>query len=89
MPMYVVERYLPALNEAGVRAQAGREAMLPGVRHVRTTYLCEDELCFSVFEAPSIATLRTANERTGLAFERITVAIDVTAEGEWACSAEA
>jgi len=81
MPMFVVERYLPALNEAGVRAQAGREAKLPGVRHVRTMYLCEDELCFSLFEAPSIAVLRTANERSGLVFERITEAIDVQQEG--------
>src|SRR6478736_10104809 len=80
VPVFVVERYLPALNEAGVRAQAGREAMLPGVRHVRTMYLCEDELCFSVFEAPSIAVLRTANERSGLVFERITEAIEVQQE---------
>ena len=89
MPVFVVERYLPALTEEGVRAQAEREAMLPGLRHVRTMYLCEDELCFSVFEAPSIATVRSANERSSAAFERITEVIDVTGEGEWSCSAEA
>ena len=65
MPVFVVERYLPGLSAEDVRAQAGREASLPGLRHVHTTYLCEDELCFSVFEATSIAAIRSANERSG------------------------
>ena len=82
MPVFVVERYLPALTEEGVRAQAGREARLPGLRHIRTMYLCEDELCFSVFEAPSLAAVRSANERTTQAFERICEVIDVTGDGE-------
>jgi hypothetical protein len=48
------------------------------VRHLRTTYLCADELCFSLFEAPSIDVLRRANELSDMPYERITEAIDVT-----------
>lgn len=79
---FVVERYLPALTPDGVQAQARREADVlsssAGVRHLRTTYLCEDELCFSLFEAPSIDVLRGANELSDMPYERITEAIDVT-----------
>lgn len=86
MRVFVVERYLPALTPEGVRAQAQREAEVlstgvDGVRHVRTTYLCDDELCFSVFEAPSIDVIRRANDRGEMAYERITEAVDVTPEG--------
>ena len=80
--MFVVERYLPALTADGVRAQARRESDVlslgAGVRHLRTTYLCEDELCFSLFEAPSIEVLRRANELGDMPYERITEAVDVT-----------
>jgi len=79
---FVVERYLPALTPDGVQAQAQREAGVhsspPGVRHLRTTYLYEDELCFSLFEAPSIEVLRRANELSDMPYERITEAVDVT-----------
>jgi hypothetical protein len=78
---FVVERYLPALTPDGVKAQAQREADVlssrSGVRHLRTTYLCADELCFSLFEAPSIDVLRRANELSDMPYERITEAIDV------------
>jgi hypothetical protein len=80
--IFVVERYLPALTPDGVQAQAQREtdALSPrhGVRHLRTTYLCDGELCFSLFEAPSIDVLRRANELSDMPYERITEAIDVT-----------
>ncbi len=80
--MFVVERYIPALTPDGVQAQAQREADIvsspAGVRHLRTTYLCADELCFSLFEAPSIDVLRRANELSDMPYERITEAIDVT-----------
>jgi hypothetical protein len=82
MRVFVVERYLPALTPDGVRDQARREADLIGsesgdIRHLRTTYLCADELCFSTFEAPSADALRRANERSAMPYERITEAIDV------------
>jgi hypothetical protein len=81
--VFVVERFLPGLTPEGVAAQAKQEAEALGasgvIRHIRTTYLCEDELCFSVFEAPSIDAVRAVSERSGLAYERITEAVDVTA----------
>ena len=82
--MFVVERYLPALTPDDVRAQARRESDVVssgvGVRHLRTTYLCEDELCFSLFEAPSLEVLRRANELGDMPFERITEAVDVASD---------
>ena len=82
MQLFVVERYLPALTPDDVQAQARREAEVrssrPGIRHLRTTYLCSDELCFSLFEAPSLEVLRRANELSDMPYERITAAIDVT-----------
>ena len=80
--MFVVERDLPALTPEGVRENARREADVVSsgsrVRHLRTTYLCADELCFSLFEAPSIDVLRQANERSDMPYERITEAVGVT-----------
>jgi Protein of unknown function (DUF4242) len=83
--VFIVERYLPALTPDGVRAQARRETDVLGsgtddVRHLRTMYLCDDELCFSVFEAPSLDVLREANARGEMPCERITEAVDVTVE---------
>lgn len=85
MQIFVVERYLPDLTPEGVGAQARREASVvgsgaDGVRHLRTTYLCDDELCFSVFEAPSAEVLREANERAAMPYERITEAVHVELE---------
>jgi hypothetical protein len=78
VPVFVVERFLPGLTPDGVRAQARRERAVSGLRHLRTTYLCADELCFTVFEAPSLAAVRDANRRMGMAYERISEAIEVT-----------
>lgn len=85
MRVFVVERYLPALTPDDVQAQAQRETDVlstgaDAVRHLRTTYLCDDELCFSVFEAASIDLIRQANDRSDMPYERITEAVDVTPE---------
>jgi hypothetical protein len=82
MRVFVVERYLPALTPAGVQAQARRETEIlstaaTGLRHLRTTYLCSDELCFSVFEAPSMDAVRQANDLGQMPYERISEAVDV------------
>lgn len=80
MAVFVVERFIPSLTAEGVQAQDAQErelaASTDGLRHVRTTYLQEDELCFSFFEAPSAQALREANERARMPFERISEAID-------------
>ena len=80
MPLFVVERYLPALTPDGVRAQARRDAEAAGIQHLRTTYLRDDELCFSLFEAASSEAVRRANDELGMTYERITEAIDVAPE---------
>ena len=90
MPTYVVERYLPALSPDDLRAHVAWEreaigkaaAAFEGVRHLRSTYLREDELCLSMFEAPSLHAVRMVNERAAIPFERITEAIDVPDERE-------
>jgi hypothetical protein len=78
VPVFVVERFLPGLTVEGVRAQARREQAILGLRYLRTTYLCNDELCFVVVEAPSLDAVREANSRMGMEYERITEAIEVT-----------
>lgn len=80
MPVFMVERFLPDLTPDNVRAQVEREKELVGLRHLRTTYLPDDELCFSLFEAPSLAAVSRANDRSGMAYERITEAFDTTDE---------
>ena len=80
MPVFVVERFLPALSGDGVVAQARQERDLRGVKYLRTTCLRDDELCFSVFEAPSLAAVKRANDLAGMAYERVSEAIDVSRE---------
>lgn len=80
MSTYVVERYLAGLTRDQLRSRAEEEARLGaanGVRFIRSIYLCEDELCFSVFEADSDTVLRDANREAGMAFERIVEALDL------------
>ena len=77
MPVFMVERYLPDLTPDGVREQIRQERALEGLRHLRTTYLPSDELCFSLFEASSLAAVSRANDRGGMAYERISEALDV------------
>ncbi len=82
MPVFMVERYLPSLEPATVEAQARQDAALgseSAVRHVRTTYSREDELCFSFFEASSREALTAALEPGATPYERITEVVDVDA----------
>ena len=82
MPVFMVERFLPVLGLGGVEAQALRDDALArraDLRHVRTTYSREDELCFSVFEAPSREAVIDANDQAGMAYERISEVVDARA----------
>lgn len=88
MPVFMVERYIPNLDADGVEAHARKEQALANgagnsseLRHLRTTYSREDELCFSLFEAPSREELVTANDRSGLPYERVVEVIDAGAMG--------
>jgi hypothetical protein len=82
MPVFMVERYLPTLGPDGVDAQARRDDALGrrvGMRHVRTTYSREDELCFSVFEAASRDVVVVANDQADMAYERVSEVIEARA----------
>ncbi len=48
------------------------------VRYVRTTFLPGDETILHVFEAPSMAALRSAAQRGALQYERIVEAVEST-----------
>ena len=75
----MVERYLPGvtaaqLDEAGARlAAAARELAADGVgvRYLGSTFVPEEESCFSRFEGADGDAVRSACERAGVAFARI------------------
>jgi hypothetical protein len=79
MPNFLVESYLvdaPAAVELArerARAVADEEA---GVRYVRTTFIPGDETILHIFEAPSLAALRRAARRGGLAYDRVVEAVE-------------
>lgn len=77
MPLYLVERYLPGLTADDLRVQIERERGLSGLSHLRTTYLPEDELCFTLVEAPSRGAVSRANEQAEMTYERISEALEV------------
>ncbi len=82
MPIFMVERYLAALDQKGVEAQAAKDEALAracsDIRHLRTTYSREDELCFSFFEAPSRQKVIAANDEAAVPFERVTEVLDAS-----------
>jgi hypothetical protein len=47
------------------------------IRHLTCIHMPSDELCFSLFDAPSEEALRNAHERAGIGFERIVEAVQV------------
>jgi hypothetical protein len=84
MPSYLVESYLSRTraNELATttsRARQAAEAMcgegIP-VRHVRATFLTEDEVCLHLFEAPSAEAAGEASRRAAIAYERIVEAVE-------------
>jgi hypothetical protein len=82
--MFVVERYLPAASPEELAAEVDRDrraaegmraAGIP-VRHLATIHVPSDESCFCLFDAPSAAAVREAQERAGIGFERIVEAVE-------------
>ena len=88
MPNYLVESYAPrsgaGLDESIARVRlAAKEIAAEGVglRHVRSTFVPEDEICFHVFEAESVAVIDEVGRRAGLPFERVAEAMPITPRG--------
>jgi serine/threonine protein kinase len=82
MPTYLVERYVPGAKEQLARASG------PGIRHLRTIFVPGDELCFSLYEAPSQQALEEASGRLRLRVERISEAIELPAEAQGSSNQE-
>jgi hypothetical protein len=84
MPSYLVESHLaltrgPELAAAASRARRAAEVMSAegtAVRHVRSTFLAEDEVCLHLFEAPSAEAAHEVSRRAAIAYDRITEAVE-------------
>jgi len=82
---YLVERYLPGLSEADVRAALSRtEAACADLRSAGTeihyrgsTFLPLEEACFCRFDSDRAETVDEVNQRAQLAFARITPAVAI------------
>jgi Protein of unknown function (DUF4242) len=88
MATFMVERYLPGVSAGQaaaaellakqvalhLRAQSGT------VHHLRSLFVPQDEQCFVLFQATSAHALAETIQRVGIAYERITEVIDLTAE---------
>ena len=83
--VYVVERYLPGLDQRtlvpmlGKLGRATQELRTEGthVRDLGSTIVPGDEACFCQFEGASEAAVAEANERAGVPFDRIVEAVAV------------
>lgn len=79
MPRYLLEAYVPDSTSALGAAQESAErtaALGEGIRHVRTTFLPDDQVVQHVFEAPSAGVLRRAGARAALRYERLVEAFE-------------
>ena len=82
MPRYLLEAYVPDSHAAqGEVVERAERAAAPGlgIRHIRTTYLPDDQVVLHVFEAPSAGALRRAGARAGLRYERLVEAYEAEA----------
>lgn len=79
MPRYLLEAYVADSTLARGAAREGAERTATfgeGIRHVRTTFLPDDQLVQHVFEAPSAGALRRAGARAALRYERLVEAFE-------------
>ena len=84
MRSYIVEVYVTRAGVRDANASARRIQQAVAVlvesgtqiRHVRTTFLPDDETCFHLVEAPSSDVVDEACRRAGLGHVRIVVALE-------------
>jgi Nickel responsive protein SCO4226-like len=82
---YLVERYLPGLSEADVRAALSRtQAACAELRSAGTeihyrgsTFMPLEEACFCRFDSDRAEAVSEVNQRAQLAFARITPAVAI------------
>lgn len=85
--VYVVERYLPGLDQRQLVRLLGKLGKVTDdlrsegtrVRYLGSTIVPGDEACFCQFEGPSEAAVAEANTRAGVPFDRIVEAVAVPA----------
>jgi hypothetical protein len=88
VPTYLVERYVPRTAGAQLaeivrtaKSAAGRTGESPGaIRYLAVTLVPADELCYCLFEAPTIEAVRHAHELARIPCERIVEAFHATAQ---------
>jgi hypothetical protein len=88
MPTYLVERHLPGFTAAqlpeaaGLAKRTASEMAEQGtpIRYLRSTFVPAEEKCYCLFEGDSAETVRVANERAQLPFDRISEAEPISAE---------
>ena len=88
MNSYLVERYLPGLSEAEVRAGLRRaesacadlRATGTEINYVGSIFLPLEEACFCRFDSDRPEAVAAANERAQLAFARITAGVAIDAD---------
>jgi hypothetical protein len=85
MPSYLIESYLPRSHSGGLRAMVERlrrateslTAEGTQVRHLRSTFVPDDELCLHLLEAESAATVGEASRRAAIEPARVVPALPV------------
>ncbi len=85
MNSYLVERYLPGMSEAELRAGLARvdasclelRAAGTGVRYLGSIFLPLEEACFCRFDGDRPDAVAEVNERAQLAFARITAGVAI------------
>ena len=86
MPSYLIESYLPRSRSGELPAVAARlrrateslTAEGTQVRHLRTTFVPDDELCLHLVEAESATTVGEASRRAAIEPARVVQALPVT-----------
>jgi hypothetical protein len=85
---YIVERYVPTGGSVGLKPVLETDRLMARrmsaggipVRYRGAIYMPADEICFSLFEGPSIDAVRQASDAAGSPYTRIVEAIDVREE---------
>ena len=86
MSVYMVDRELPGITmeqltdaqKAAIDTCRQMTAEGNAVRYIRTTFVPGESHCMCLFDAPSEALVREANDKAQLPYNRIVPAMDLT-----------